>query len=91
MRYAIATLIALALGVLLVAAIKGSIEERKQWEVFKIEHECRVVGRKQAQTSVGTATVVRPDGGVSVAPVTTFTAGQTAWECNDGVTYWRNN
>lgn len=91
MRYAIAFLIALVLAFILVAAVKGSIEENKAWIKFKIEHHCRVVGKKQSQTSFGTATVVRPDGSVSVAPVTSTTPGQTAWECDDGVTYWRNN
>lgn len=91
MRYVIGILIAVAFAAILVAAVKGSIEEHKQWEAFKTEHQCVVIGRKQGSTSVSTAVGVNSEGGVTVTPITTTIPSQTAWECNDGITYWRNN
>ena len=95
MRYIVATLIALVVGFILYAAIKSDMEARAEWERFRVEHECHVVAKKQGTTSVGTAigTGVGSNGQAvtTVTPIVTTTPGQTAWECNDGITYWRNN
>lgn len=95
MKYLIATIICLALGMCGVAMVKQSAEERKRWEAFKVNHECVIVERKDGHTNVSTAvsTGVSANGTPTtvVTPIVTSTPSQTAWECNDGVIYWRNN
>lgn len=80
-----------AIAGVLISVIRQDNEEERAWLKFRIQNHCRIVGQKEETVSSSLATVVRPDGGISVAPVTTTTPSQTAWECADGVTYWRNN
>ena len=73
--------------VLIPLGIWASIEESRQWETFKAAHECKVVGKKKGSTSTTVMPIVGGNGGVGIGVSTT--PDQTAWECNDGVTYWR--
>lgn len=68
-------------ALLLVFAVISVKKDNDKWEAFKLEHECKVVGRKDGQSSFGT-----DSGGKTV----TMHTSQTAWLCNDGVTYWKN-
>ena len=63
----------------------GAVLEVQRWEEFKIEHECKIVGKKNGQTFVGTG--IGANG--SVTTTIGGTSSQTGWLCNDGVTYWR--
>lgn len=67
--------------------IWAHIEESRQWEAFKVAHECKVVGKKKGSTSTTVMPIVGGNGGVGIG--VSSTPDQTAWECNDGVTYWR--
>ena len=66
-------------------AIYSSIQEAKQWEAFKIAHNCVVVEKKRGTTSIGVG--VGSNGTTTVMPISN--PSQTAWKCDDGVTYWR--
>lgn len=78
------------LAVVLVAfLVHATSQDARQWAQFKAAHECTIVEKRRGQTHVSTALVPNSQGGVSVTPVVTSTAGQTAWKCNDGVVYWR--
>lgn len=85
----------IVIGVGVYGSVKNDKEQRVQWERFKVAHECHIVAKRQGHTSVTTSvgTGVGANGQVTttVAPVVVTTPGQTAWECNDGITYWRNN
>jgi len=69
---------------LLIGLGYAAIEENKQWEAFKIAHDCRVVGKQKGHVSTGYVSTGN-GGGV----VTTVSPDKTGWECNEGVTYWR--
>ena len=60
--------------------------EQKQWEAFSVAHECKLVEVKpsslQSTTSVDPATGTIQVGTIHVPE-------QKAYECNDGVVYWR--
>jgi hypothetical protein len=66
-------------------AIVGAVQAERQWEAFRVAHDCRIVGQMSGSSSVGFG--LSSDG----KPVTTYhsTPGKTGWRCNDGVTYWR--
>lgn len=70
--------IALIVIVVLLIAGSKSAQERQAW----LDANCKVVGEISGSTGVGYAT--NGSGGV----VTTYTAGKTGYECNDGKTYW---
>ena len=78
-----------ALLVLLISlAIWAGIKESREWEAFKVEHKCEMVAHKKGTTSLGVGpTMTGSGGGVTVVTVTS--PSQTAWLCDDGVTYWR--
>lgn len=65
-----------------VLAFFAAKKQKDEWEAFKIQHDCKVVGKRDSQTSYGTDS--------SGKTITTYTPSQTAWLCNDGVTYWKN-
>lgn len=72
------------LAVLLVFAIKGSIQEQHAWDRFQVDHKCRIVGETDSSTGIGPT--FGGKGGVAVVIV----PGKTGWLCDDGVTYWRS-
>lgn len=80
----------LAVFALFAAVLQASVEEQREWEAFKKEHNCSIVGRKQAQVHTGVATAISANGSVGVAPVTTVSSAQVAYQCEDGFIYWRN-
>lgn len=63
--------------------------EDQEWQAFKVEHSCRVVGKVSGSTGTGIGTTISPNGGVGVGPVVVSVPGKTGWQCNDGITYWR--
>lgn len=74
-------LITLIVVALLIAGIVLSVQEHKEWSAFKAAHHCKVVGKVKGDISYGigsdgkSTTIINPD--------------KTAWQCDDGVTYWR--
>lgn len=71
-------IIAIVVVVVLLIAGSKSAQERQAW----LDSNCKVVGEVSGSHSYGYAT--NGDGGF----VTTYTAGKTGYECNDGKTYW---
>lgn len=76
------SVLAIALGVLVFWA---AVEDSRQWAAFKVTHNCKKVGHKQGQVfnTVSIGANGQPSIGVATTP------DQTAWQCDDGVTYWR--
>ncbi|HCZ8855124.1 TPA: hypothetical protein O4F33_005203 [Pseudomonas aeruginosa] len=81
-------------GATMFAAIVGCVlflfmmyqQEKDDWRNFAAEH-CKVIEKRDAQNATGF--------GLSLnGTVGTFfgtTSSQTGYQCDDGVTYWKNN
>ena len=54
-----------------------------EWDIYKVEHHCKVTQKKDGDSGVGITT----NGSV----VMTSTSSQTGWLCDDGITYWKNS
>lgn len=70
------------LGGLLVYAF---YKDAQAWHKFRIEQNCKVVGKISPSTGVGPG--VGANGQMTTVVITT--PGKTGWLCDDGVTYWR--
>ncbi len=57
-----------------------------EWAKFKQEHNCRVVEKRDGQATSGVGIGVTSGVGVFSGS----TSPQTAYLCDDGVTYWKN-
>ena len=81
--------IPVAAGVFIVALIVGVgylvMEDEKQWQKFKAEHKCVVVGRMRGDVVTGTTVTT----GGKVGVVTAVTPDKMGYKCDDGITYWR--
>lgn len=80
-----------SLLVLLIVGLLGGTAylayvDARQWEEFKIKHNCKKVGEMagSVQTGVG----VNPSNGQPVI-VTTSEPSKEGYLCDDGITYWR--
>jgi hypothetical protein len=76
-------LIALVVVLVLLIGWAAVVEERK-WRDFAAAHGCRVVGKRQGDTTVGYTSA--GGGGTVIGS----SSPQVAYLCDDGVTYWRN-
>ncbi len=79
-----------AIVAILVAVGLAGAKEQNEWELFSKAMDCKVVGKKQGETSFGVGTGFSSNGSVTTVPVTTTSSDQTAYLCSNGVTYWRN-
>lgn len=59
-----------------------------EWARFMQEHSCRVVAKRDGQFSSGVGVGVT--NGLSLGVFSGSTSPQTAYVCDDGVTYWKN-
>jgi len=80
-------LIVLAIPFMIMAAIQN----QREWETFATAHNCKIIGKMDGDTSVGVAPVIGGNNNGGIAVVTTTTSGKTGYQCDDGITYWRNN
>ena len=74
--------VVLGIGVLVAAMI----EENRVWTQFKIDHDCVVVEKRASYT---TFVPVYDPNLKSTRIQSVYHPSQTAWKCDDGVTYWR--
>jgi len=83
-----------AIGVLLISGLvvfsvieieKEAEEEDAAWQVFSNQHNCHVIEHRDSQHGHGYTFSTRPGGGT----VSVTIPEQTAYLCDDGVTYWR--
>jgi len=81
-------MIAILIGLLILVVVLASKEE-SQWQEFKANHSCVIVAEKQGHVEVSTGWAHTSNGGGPVTTTST-TPDQVAWQCNNGVTYWRN-
>lgn len=65
-------------------SVYSSEEEREEWNRFSSQHDCHLVGQREAQHTYGYS--YGRNGGL----VSTTVPGQSGYLCDDGITYWRN-
>lgn len=71
---------------LLVIAI---IQDYKEWEEFKVTHNCKKIAHVDGNIQNGVGYGLTTNGTFGVITTITSTPDKTAWECDDGVTYWK--
>lgn len=57
-----------------------------EWEKFREQHHCKVVGEQAEYPTVGTG--INPSNGLPIV-VVGVAGGQTGYLCDNGITYWR--
>lgn len=78
----VVALFILCVPMLVIAMVK----EREAWDIFKAEHQCQVISHMDGDFF--TATGISSSG--KMVTSVGRTSDKTAYKCNDGVTYWRN-
>lgn len=84
--------IGLAVGaiiLLLALALWAGAREAKQWAAFSQANHCKVVERRKGTSTTTTGMAIGSGGKVTPVVATSATPSQTAYLCDDGVTYWR--
>lgn len=84
-RFLLLTIILLIVSIPFI--IHAAIKDERQWQEFKVAHKCKVVGMKKGYSSTTVIPVIGGNGGVGFG--VTSVPDQTAWECDNGITYWR--
>lgn len=82
-------LIVIAVVVIVLCApilVYAMIKEQEKWDIFKAEHQCKIVSHMDGD--VFTTTGINSSG--KMVTSVGRTSDKTAYKCNDGVTYWRN-
>ena len=87
-KLVIGVIVAALVG-LIYMLIVSSAAEQKQWDAFAATHDCKLVEHRKGDVLATTATTIGANGKVSVTPMTTVTPDKRAFQCSDGVTYWR--
>jgi len=57
------------------------IEEEQNWEQFKIDYRCKIVGKTSSTSHLGISS--------SGNAVVISESAKTSWLCSDGITYTR--
>ena len=85
--FGIALIVLAIITILLCALIwYGLTQEDREWEDFSKKHHCRVIGKQAHYNTVGVGTNM-----ANGMPVVTVgvAGGQTGYQCDDGMQYWR--
>jgi len=68
-----------------------TIQENRKWDLFSIENNCIAIEHIQGHSRTGAGVGITATGQVGTIMTTTSTPSKTAWKCEDGKTYWRND
>jgi hypothetical protein len=70
------------------------IQEREvkheQWEVFKIEHDCRIVQKRDGTIDIQPVIGIATNGVAAIGLFNNSTPNKVVWLCDDGITYLKN-
>lgn len=82
---ALILIVTVILIILLILAILAAIEEGRDWQRFKVEHNCKVTARINGDVfnTLSVGANGQPVIGIGSTP------SKTAWLCDDGITYYR--
>lgn len=70
---------------LLALCFYGLYLGEKEWEQFRVEHNCKIVGKQSSTVAPG----VGVSGNGNAVSTVTVIPGKTGYLCDDGITYWR--
>lgn len=71
--------------------VVSSCQEAREWERFKVAHNCKVVGKMDGSVGTTVGPTFGANGKVGTGVGITSIPGKTGWQCDDGVTYWKND
>lgn len=80
-------------ALLVIVAVVGTLSitagpsEAEQWQTFKVEHKCVVVEKREGYSTGGVGITT---GGHMAVMTGGGAPDQTAYRCDDGVVYWKN-
>ncbi|ECH2288268.1 hypothetical protein [Enterobacter cancerogenus] len=77
----------MGVGFVFVLLVVYAVNESNEWNDFKQQHNCKVVQKVQGDINTGVGITTSGKLGVIITPE----SDKTAYYCDDGVTYWRNN
>jgi hypothetical protein len=66
-------------------------DEKLSWASFSAAHGCTVVERVVPSSETGLANGVGTGGNAVTGVFVTTSRGKTAYECDDGLRYWRED
>lgn len=75
--------------IIMIAVFITAVENNKEWEAFKIKHNCKLIERMSGSTSTGYGYGITTSGKVGYGMITTSTPSKECWICDDSVKYWR--
>lgn len=81
-------LVLIAIASVLPKILMSYKSENDKWEKFSKDHACKVVSKRDGYSSSGVGITAKGTMGVVVG---SGTPGQTAYECDDGIIYWKNH
>ncbi|HBX3134720.1 TPA: hypothetical protein MHW09_25915 [Klebsiella pneumoniae] len=64
--------------------------KKEEWKKWAGEH-CNVIAKKDGNSSIETGVGVTTNGQAATGVFTSSTSDQTAYKCDDGITYWKND
>ncbi|EGT9285385.1 hypothetical protein JE658_004578 [Salmonella enterica] len=64
--------------------------KKEEWKKWAGEH-CNVIAKKDGNSSIETGVGVTTNGQAATGVFTNSTSDQTAYKCDDGITYWKND
>ncbi|HDS3454390.1 TPA: hypothetical protein QIW60_003554 [Escherichia coli] len=70
----------------IVFTISLSVQEKDEWKAYAAEH-CKVIEKRESQATSGVGVSMTGKVGTYIGS----TDAQTAYKCDDGVTYWKND
>ncbi|EGQ1109853.1 hypothetical protein I2J55_003946 [Salmonella enterica] len=82
-------LIALVAFAILYSSAESDIK-KEEWKKWANEH-CNVIAKKDGYSSIETGIGVTTNGQAATGVFTNSTSDQTAYKCDDGITYWKND
>ncbi|ECD1854035.1 hypothetical protein EWG95_17580 [Salmonella enterica subsp. enterica serovar Pomona] len=65
-------------------------EKKEEWKEWASKH-CQIIEKKEGSVSLETGVGVSTSGKAGTGVFTNSTPDQTAYKCDDGVTYWKND
>ncbi|HIC5497158.1 TPA: hypothetical protein ACW43T_004454 [Salmonella enterica subsp. enterica] len=68
-------------------SITAGPSEAERWQTFKVEHKCVVVEKREGYSTSGVGITT---GGHMAVMTGGGAPDQTAYRCDDGVVYWKN-
>lgn len=67
---------------IIIGMVYLAIQDEKQWQQFKVDHNCKIVGESQSSGSYGLSS--------SGKMIWMTNPGSKTWLCDDGIQYTRS-